>query len=430
MNINKRSANLFNFAFGVLLVFNASGFFRFFSAGLGIPISIFTSFSFLINLVYIAVYYQHTVFIYRKSNFLNWLLLFLIWPILTIPYSRSVKITDILLLFFFYSLFISSIVFCLVNSLRTIKTVFGLSIIISIIGGLLSILTPEIFLPTIRAVNSSEHLSIHGRAFGFEIQANRLACNLCLMFIIWIALQKWNTNSIKISLSGIILFSFILLTGSRTGIVVSLMIVFMITLYSLRFQSTFLLRLKNYIVLGATSIIILISLANYIAIKNPEKSIALRMKWFVGMVSFDKNTMDIVSESTNSDVPKRLELQTNYIKMILKRPWGYGYKGDQYYLKSGKLIMTAHSEFLTTAFQYSIIYPFALLLLMSNFMKKKRRKSIENELGTNFILQFISVFFLLFVYAQGTLISRAFLISFAFIYCIFYYPEILTNDKK
>ena len=429
MNVNKLGAIVLDFVFGLLLVFNASGFFRFFSADMGIPISIFTSFSFFVNLVYIAIYFKRTGFIYRKRHFLNWMILLLIWPLFTLPYSRSIEITNILLLFFFNSVFVSSIVFCLVNNLRTIKIVFGLSILISIIGGILSIVSPEIFLPTIRAVNGNEYLSALGRAFGFEIQANRLACNICLMFIIWIGLQKWNANSIKFSLSAIVLFAFILITGSRTGIVISLVIIFLGTLYSLKYRSTFLLRLKNYMVLGTTSFIVTISLASFIAIRNPDQAIAQRMNWLIGMVPFDKKTRNITTKS-NSDNPKRSELQLAYIKMIIKRPWGYGFKGDQHYLKSGKLIMTAHSEFLTTAFQYSIIYPFAFLLVMSNFLEKKRRKSVEKKLDTNFILQFLTVFFLLYTYAQGTLTSRAFLISFAFIYSIFYYPEILINDNK
>jgi O-antigen ligase len=326
-------------------------------------------------------------------------------------------------------LFSSAIIYFLVNGLQAVKRIFGLSILTSVVGGLLSILTPEIFLATIKAVNGNLNLGNLGRAFGFEIQANRLACNTSMMFIAWFALQKWNNNSIKLSLIALIFFAFILLTGSRTGIVISFVIIMLSMIFTLRDKTNLKKRFRNYLILGILTLVVLFSLANYIAIKNPDQAIAHRMNWFVGLLSFDHESRNVIQESANTNTPTRLELQLGYLKMIFKQPWGYGLNGDQFYLKSGKLTMTAHSEFLTTAFQFSILYPFALLLVMLNFMRTKKRKEIEHRFGMNFLLQFIIVFVLIFGYAQGTLSSRAFLITFAFIYTIFYFPEYFTNDN-
>jgi len=408
--------------FGIMIILNVSGVFRFLFAQLGISIGIYTFLSLLLNLVYMLVNINLFKIILKKKQFWNWFIILLIWPLITTLYTTYHGLTDIIRLFFFFSLFASSVLFFVKNDIRVIKRIFGIGLLITVLGGVLSVLLPEIFQSTILAVNGNPYLSDLGRAFGFEIQANRLACNTSFMFIVWFSVQNWNNNSLKIILSALVLITFILITGSRTGLVISFVIIFLIILNSLRYKKEFVKRIGNYLILGIVGIVLFISAAGFIAKRNPDTALADRMNSIYELFSRDYNVSSKDGD-LNSTLSVRSELQLAYFNMIVSRPWGYGFKGDLKYIEEGTLKMTAHSEMLTTAFQFGVLYPIVTILLFMNFLNKKKRRKIEEKLGTTVYLQFFIVFLLLFSYAQGTLISRAFLVTFASLYAMFYFPN-------
>jgi hypothetical protein len=425
-----KKLNFVEFIFGIVLVFNISGFFRFFSASIGIPIGIFTFISLFINLLFILFYYKDFMLIIRKKLVVLLLFVLYIWPLITIPFSLNVGLTEVARVIFFMSLFISSIIYFYRIDIRTIDKVFRYGLLITILGGLLSLIAPNLFLPTIRALGGNEWLWVHRRAFGFEIQANRLACNSIMLFLGWFSFRSWNSNSVKVAIILLLFFCFIILTGSRTGMGLFLILSLIIVLFTLKEINKFSLRLSNYLIMLLISIFLIFSFITVIITLHPESSLSKRMKSVVQVVEKDKgNIQEVDANISVKDAMKdRFDKQLAYLKKIKEKPIGYGFNSDRYYLNNGTLKMTAHSELITTAFQFGVIYPIFLIWIMS--MLLKNRKKNEHKFNTNLYLQFFILFIMLYTFAQGTLISRSFIVTLSFIVYIYHFPAKIKESSN
>ncbi|MFW6286412.1 MAG: O-antigen ligase family protein, partial [Candidatus Sumerlaeota bacterium] len=414
--------------FFISLLLNATGLFRFIAPQLGVSIGMVSIAFLLFHIVYIFCRAETLSRVFRRSGLIIWTVVLLLWPLATIVYAPSIEIRQAGLQFYYYSLFLGTIVFVHRNGLRSVYRLLWLSVIITVFGMALSKLAPGYFYDVAALANARvPGKATMGRPTGFYMQPNSLAISLVMMFVGWFGL--WPQKSVAKEV--IVLIGFLglqVLTGSRAGILVAVGI---IGLYLMHNWAVRLTRGRLVFTLGLLLLALAIGVAGMrlyvrVAAANAEfrKSGDLidRME---KIVYFELSPDGNIVEDTS--LRERFDTQADFLEYIMERPViGHGFGSNVYYLETGRLWLSAHSHALTGAFEYGVFYPLVLCCLVASMFFSRNRPFVEKHLGSNIIFQFVAVFIILYAYA-GLLDNRVVFIILGLVYSLVHYPELLFH---
>lgn len=386
--------------FFVNLVLNTSGLFRFIAPQLGISIGNVSAALLALNLVYVVAKLNRSLPVILHGAMGKWLLLLFVWPVTTVVYAPALDIRELGLQLYFFSLFLGTIVFVRTNGLLPMYRMLTISLVITIVGMPLSMLAPQYF-EAVAALASTESYEM-GRPIGFFMQPNRLAICLCLIFVGWFALWQGKTVVKEV----VVILGFLgleLLTGSRAGVLVGLGIATLLLSHNwpkrlasgrLVYTGLLLLILMAVGIVGLR--VYLTSFSD--AATRRQGDLVDRVQ---SMISFEFSPEGDLTEDLS--IEQRTDAQIYYLSQIVEEPLlGQGFGSITYYLGTGELWLTAHSDALAGAFQYGVFYPLCMMLSVAGLCRARRRKLLERALGTNSVIQFTAAFFVLYAYSSPT----------------------------
>ena len=406
--------------FFIALVLNASGLFRFVAPQLGVTIGHVSMVLLALNCLYLFVKVRMAGPILLRGAMGRWTLLLWIWPIATIVYAPSFELREVGLHLYYFTLFFSTVVFTRVNGLPAIHRMLTISLIITVIGMPLSMMAPQYF-EAVAALADAKSEEM-GRPIGFFMQPNRLAISLSLMFIAWYALKP-NKSAVKEVVAIVCFLGLELLTGSRAGMLVGLGIVALMIVFNWpeRFARGRLLYTGGLLLVCL--VVGIVGLRIYLAAvadvgNRREGDLIDRMD---SIVSFRFSLEGNLAE--DESLEERVETQAHYIGLVLEHPLlGHGFGANAHYLETGSIWLSAHSEALSRAFDYGVIYPVFLYLAVASLYRKRGRRELELALGTNAVAQFAAAFAVLFAYSS-VMEVRVTYIVLGIVYAAVQYPR-------
>ncbi|MCB7130475.1 MAG: O-antigen ligase family protein, partial [Candidatus Brocadiales bacterium] len=246
------------------------------------------------------------------------------------------------------------------------------------------------------------------------------------LFIGWLALARRDT----ILLEPIIILAFLgseLLTGSRTGIVLGVVIVGIHLVYQWREK---LFRSRKVRNLSARLAVLVVCVFFGL----------MGMKFFVEIYGthIDRNPGDLIDRMNtllelnlsgredleqDTSFQRRISAQRVYWRLIKDKPLvGHGFGTEALYLRHGVIHLTSHSTMLFVTMEYGIFYPLLFSILLMTVFLSRHRAPVQQALGTNAVTQFVLVSLLVFVVGGGLLLQRAFFVVFGMVYLAAYYP--------
>jgi hypothetical protein len=403
-----------------VLVLNSTSLFSFVAPQLGVSIGDVSLVLFGVNVVYLFVRFKHSAAILYRGGMGKWLLIMVLWPFFTLLYSPSLDIREIGLRLYCFSLFFGSVVYSVVKGLPAMRRMFALSLVITFIGMALSVARPGYFEAV--ALISNGDVDQMGRPFGFFMEPNRLAHSLFFLFMAWFAL--WKKRDILKEVLALLMFLLAMLsTGSRTGMLIAVLLIALIFAPSPGFA----LDRKRVMKLTLFAVCCFVGLigANYylsnIGNTGERRQFDLvdRMKT---LLQFKLTTEARVVDDTS--VRARLDAQKEYMRYIMEHPIagnGFGMAANLY--QTGKIYKTAHSEALTRAMEYGVLYPIAFVLLMIHFCLKAGGRIAEKSFGTNSVIQFGVIVVLLFIGNGDLFDNRTFYIVWGMLFASVHFPQ-------
>ena len=363
--------------FLVVTFFNVTYLFLFLEPFFSITSIIFSFLSILIYFVYIIFYLPITLRFFSNLHVINFLIILLIFPLIislinTAFYSEIFSIRTFAERLLNFLIFISSMVFITRNYPKKNHYYVVFMLFVLFIGLYISLTFPALFLFTQDSLEVKSILS--GRAFGFYLQPNSAALATILLALIYLYIL--DLKNIKTS-NTLILFCFfaIILTASRSGILISLIVFFLYVLYKTKIVS-FIDIMKFLNRFGFYTIAIIFSLFSAIFFyTNYTEEVsgfggAQRLN-SIADLDFDQ-TREFASSGTN----ERLEIIINYSNAIIQRPIGHGVGVAQSYKEMGFFKHSSHNQYLLIAFEsgiFGLLLYILYLLNLFNYLKRTHR---------------------------------------------------------
>ncbi len=376
--------------FFVVLVLNATGLFGFIAPQLGVTIGQVSLALLILNILYLLIMVRCSTMVFRKVGMIAWLFVLLIWPLITTLYAPSFEIREIGLQLYYFTLFYGAVVYTVANGLPSMYRLMTASLVLTLIGMGLNLINPQYF----EVVSDMAEAKVlkQARVCGFFLQPNQLAICINLMFIGWFSLRQWKNAWFEM----IVIITFllaVLLTGSRTGMLLAVIVVVFVLL-PIRRNKKWVINRRYLLKLGMLMFALavgIIAMKFYLAQINytdkKEDDLIDRMEL---MLNFKFSNEDNIKDIEN--VQARMDAQAVYWSLLKARPlFGYGFGAESYYKEIGNIFMSAHSDALTYAMEYGIFYPVVFILLLLSLYFKRNRRDIEGVFQTNTIVQFIAV---------------------------------------
>jgi len=417
--------------FYISLVLSVTGLFRFVAPQLGVSIGQVSLALLVFNLFYLVnrLSYLHAL----RRKFLPWFVLLLVWPLATLAYAPVIEARQIGLLVNGFALFAGAAVYTMSKGPLAIYRVFLVALMVTFFGIILNMAMPDYF-ENVAQLADARTLSLN-RPGGFFMQPNSLAIGMALMFICWLAFAKRNTVYFE-PFAILVFLGFVLLTGSRSGMIIAMIIVVLHFGFELRNSLFSSQKVRNFLI--RLSIFVVFLVFGWIG-----------MKFFI---NFYRNIVEVASGGLierisnmlafrlgdegfsilqDSSLLARTEAQNLYLQLIKERPvFGHGFGAETAYLDAGIIYLSAHSTILTSAMEYGVFYPLFALVLLAKLFFNKNRKLSENTLGTNIVSQFLAVTILLFVYSGGLFGDRVFMVVLGVVFVISSAPSYVFRHKN
>jgi len=406
--------------FFVILILNATGLFSFIAPQIGVSIGQVSVVLLGINILYLIAKIRYIKVLFSRGRMWGWLFVLGFWPLLTVLHAPSFEVRQIGLQLYFVTLFTGAAVYAINNGLQAVHRVLSVSLVITVFGLVMSLIAPQYF-EAVSELASAEILR-EERSFGFLLQPNQLAVSMIFLFIGWFALCRFERTFLSVLAILTFLFA-MLLTGSRTGMLMAVIIVVFIQLNAWKRK-----WMSGRFVL-TTGVLIACLLGGAIGINyylssvgSPDIALGGDLKDRIGMfLSFRFSSEGDLTEDTS--VQLRLMTQTVYWALVMEKPFlGHGFGSDIHYLETGPIFLSAHSDALRCAMEYGLIYSIIFALLMIQTYLIRCRHEIEKVLQTNAIGQFAFVTILLFIVAS-IMDSRTFYVILGIFLAQLYCPR-------
>ncbi len=420
---------MIEFLFTVVLILNGTNLFAFIAPFLQVSIGNVSIILLFINISYLLFRFKLTSQILLQRNMWNFTFIFVIWPFLTIFYSPILEIREIGLRIYTFTLFVCTNVFIIRNGFTKFNRIISINFSLIILGLVLSMVKPEYFQSMAELIGKRNDAM--GRPFGFFMEPNVQGHVIIYTFIAYFALFK-HKNTIFFIGSLLSFLLLMLITGSRSGVIVSVIVFSLILFNSSKQHSHNNQPLVRITLLFIFMFFCLACLKVYLS--GIEQSVIRRDDDLIdrmnSMLSFGLNKNDGLQGDMS--LYGRTEAQLFYLSFIKEKPFlGYGFGSHALYYESGIFFRTAHSEAVIRAFEYGIFYPLFFVVLILQIFRSKNRKIVETCFQTNSIAQFTLSAILLFIVNGDLLDNRPFYIILAMFYTAINNPmAILTYTNR
>jgi O-antigen ligase len=374
----------------VILVLNVTGLFGFIAPQLGVTIGQVSLALLVLNILYLLFMVRYSTMVLLKVGMIEWLFVLLIWPLITAFYAPSFEIREIGLQLYYFTLFYGAIVYTVANGLPSMHRLMTVSLVLTIFGMGLNLINPQYF----EVVSDMAEAKVlkQARVCGFILQPNQLAVCINLMFIGWFSLRKWKNAWLEMIVIIMFLLA-VLLTGSRTGMLLAVIVVIFVLL-PIRKNRKWVINKRYLMKLGTLMLALvagIVAMKFYLAQINytdkKEDELINRMEL---MLDFKLSDEDNIKDIEN--VQARVDAQAFYWLLFKERPlFGHGFGAEAYYKEIGYIFLSAHSDALTFAVEYGVFYPVVFILLLLSIYFKRNRRDIEGVFDTNTIGQFVAV---------------------------------------
>jgi hypothetical protein len=415
--------------FSILLVVNVTGLFGFIAPQVGLSIGHVTFVMLVLNLLYLFARLEYSSILLLHGKVGGWMFVLMAWPLLTMLYTVSIQLREAGLLIYYFTLFLGALVYTAANGLRAMERVMLLSCAVTLFGLVASMVVPEYFW-SVASLAGAHRLQNEGRAFGFFLQPNSLAVSMGILFVGWFGIWSRKTPAREVVAIGV-LFVAMLLTGSRTGILMAVITTGLILLPS-RMKglgnSKYMVRAVLLAIGGFAG---LIAVGQYLSQAGGEDNRrADLLNRIQTMASFQVS--DDGSVQHDGSVKERLQAQMLYVNQIRLKPlFGHGLGSETYYKANLTLVKTAHSQVIISTMQIGLIYSVVFVVMFLQFHQKVNRKEVERLLETSVVTQFVCIVLLLFMINGDLLSNRAFYALFGVVYGAVCLPQyIFRRDPE
>lgn len=418
----------------LVLFLNVTGVFRFLAWGIGIEIWLLSSFMLAYTLVYLMICAKYTIQNLKNPVLILWGVFMIFWPALSSTYSPVSPFSKLALNALLFSLALSTAVLLSRGKIGWIRILINVTFLTVVFGVILSFFMPEIFKGVASLANAKNDYG--GRAFGFALQPNMVTTELILSFCIWLGFfHKKNPLRILVALS--IFGIAILLTTSRSGVVLFFVVAFLIIIFMVKVNITKSNNLhsihvsslgsKRVACISAFGFILLFFGLSFLS-ENAQEFVQSQRTgfYFVERINlFSEGKLSDVDVASDRNIRARVEAQKPFYEMISQRPiFGYGIGSRDYYKEKGFLPKSSHSQYLRIAFEYGIFHAFLLILLFLYPVFSSKRRFVEEMFSMNWILQFSLSSIMLCLVSNTVLQCRIFWLILGVALFFFILPKI------
>jgi len=422
--------------FPILLFLNLTGTYRVVAAAFGIPVSIISTVILTGLILWSFLNIKYMVWLFKKPIFNIAFFLILFWPISTLCYAIDVLPNRVALQLYYFLLFTNTIIFLKRYDISLFARIISLSYWTAVTGLFLSFLYPDLF--TVVAEITSAKTDYYGRAFGFMLQPNMAITNLSLLFVFHMAFA--NLKSKATIFIAILSYLFcVLLTGSRTGIVIMLMIFLMnfshffrayvaIRNKTILFKRSLLLKISIITIVAIFSVSFMAATMRFIETNNLIKTQKSGFGLKERLNNFLNGKLSTTEVSKDGNLQARFEFQKLFMVKFAERPLaGFGMGSRDLMLETGELLHPSHSQLFNYALEYGIIYCvlfFGFFCMVPLFLKK--RGFVESFFRSNWILQMTLVISALSVVSNTVLTIRT---PWPLMGALFFYLYLLKTNS-
>ena len=358
----------------------------------------------------IAVFFMRNMAIFAvgmRSSFFNLsLVLFILYPLFAFVYAPYKDPMELCKHVFFSMLMLYTMLLILKGDSDQVGKLCLWALIITAIGGLLSVYAPQYFnefainrisRDSGKTLEGYEYTMSWGRAYGFQFQPNAFA--IALMLFMFGFIYLFHTKSVISKIMTIFFCGFVMiLSGSRSGLILYMVICCLFLCHSY-FNGVYLKngRVENGI---RTIVIFLISgilaLTAFFVLKPilfPNEQVYT----FIGAKTPLTRMINFFSSDTAQDfsMVSRFSIQLEYLKYVLNCGLpaliGSGYDSVRYFVISGKFELVPHNMFVHMLVEYGVFFIVVFIsLFASGTWSAKRIQNISERL---FAFDFIAVLF-------------------------------------
>lgn len=231
------------------------------------------------------------------------------------------------------------------------------ALVVSFIGLGISILWPQVFAPM--AAMADARYDYHGRGSGLFLQPNLFAHNLVLLMLTFYLARNQGRSPVLLPMAALFLLA-LFLTGSRGGLIAGSVFLLGLVLVERKLsdpRAPILALLAAFAAAGGWILWDMLSLGGF----DLSLYIARVTSMFSNDVLYD------------GSVAHRLAFQEAFIQRIREAPvLGYGLGSVNLLLSQGRLLGSAHNQFLDLALQYGMVGIGMMLLCAMRLYKHIR----------------------------------------------------------
>lgn len=336
--------------FEIVLFLNLTGLFSFLAVQIGVPIAAMSAVIMAFLFVYLFVNYRYVVCLLKNRTVFFWCLFVFLWPAATLFYSEVNDVRANAVNLYLVMLLLSSAIWFSKVGFDKASSVFVVAGIVTVAGLILSLISSAYFEAVATAANA--RFEYHGRAFGFFLQPNVAAENLCFMFVLLLPFMATRGVSSTIAVSAVFAFA-VLITGSRGGMIIAFaMLVYAHVLTNDTFTRSMGQNLGKRIAITSGLLVTIVATTQIVGVVSGDSnaqgfSLADRVSAFT--------SLDFAGGGMMETALSRFGAFAEHWPGIVENPvLGQGVATSQNFAASGRFLFASHNQYLQVAFDLGL----------------------------------------------------------------------------
>lgn len=389
------------YLFYLTLLINLTAFYFPLSERLGVPLQLQGAFFIFSSALVLFVGSMKALEFVKKVWMVGLFLLVFCCPFISFFYSPVIQLREVALPILFFLLIFATLVSVQVRGWPEVWRVLEIAIIFNIAGIFLSFFFPQQFISTFSA-GKGDYVLGAGRAAGFFLNGNQSSKALVVMTIAWLAIPRAHLRFWRVSPVLFVSFIAILMTGSRSGLLVYSCIAGSASIYQYFAKSGrkfnpwkiyFIYMPLLLPLIFGFFIVTLMALKPFLSddyARNSESLTGRLETYSQGPHAIYKD----VKEAANS----RWMVSKPYWDAAFDKPFfGHGVRAQHYMRYVSGLELISHNTYVTFAYEYGFIYMVIFPLFMLSFLRLPYRQDAESYFAQPLMVYFLSAILLLYM---------------------------------
>lgn len=389
------------YLFYLTLLFNLTAFYNMLSERLGIPLQLQGAFFILTGMLVLAAASVRTQQLFKNVWVVGLFLMVVCFPSFTFFYSPLAQLREVALPLMFFVLVLATLVSVQVRGWPEVWRVLEIAILLNIVGIFISFVFPQQFL-TVFSVGKGDYTLGAGRAAGFFLNGNQSAKALTMMTIGWLAVPRVYRRFWRISPILLASFIAILMTGSRSGLLVYAFIAGSASIYQYFAKSgrkfspwkLYFIYLPLLLPVMLGLFIVALNLAKpYLSDEYARSDMSL-----TGRLDTYAQGPAAIYDNIIEAAEGRWYVSKPYWDAAFDRPLiGHGVRAQQYMRYMSGLELISHNTYVTFAYEYGFPYMVIFPLFIISFLWLPHRKDAEAHFAQPLMVYFVSAVLLFYL---------------------------------